>query len=82
MLSPEVRVNSYAHVQESIIMHGAVIGRHSRIRRAIIEKNVIIPEDAVIGYDLEEDAKRFRITDNGVVVVESAERLLEPVPVK
>ncbi len=81
VLSPEVRVNSYAHVQESIVMHGAVIGRHSRIRRAIIEKGVQIPEHTVIGYNLEEDAKRFRITDNGVVVVESAEGLLEPVPI-
>ena len=80
VLSPEVRVNSYAHVQESIIMNGASVGRHCRIRRAIIEKNVHIPEDTVIGYDLDEDAKRFRITDNGVVVVESADRFHEAVP--
>ena len=75
VLGPEVRVNSYAHVRESILLEGAVIGRNCRIRRAIIEKNVHIPENAVIGYDLDEDAKRFRVTHLGVVVIESAEKL-------
>ncbi len=72
VLGPMVRVNSYSHVQESILLGGANIGRHCHIRRAIIEKNVVIPEHSVIGYNLEEDAKRFRITPNGVVVVESS----------
>lgn len=80
VLGPEVRVNSYSHVRESILLEGAVIGRNCRIRRAIIEKNVHIPENTVIGYDLDEDAKRFRVTHLGVVVVESAEKLdLHPV---
>ena len=74
VLSPMVRINSYAHVQESILFDGAIIGRHCNIRRAIVEKDVEIPEHTVIGYNLEEDAKRFRITANGVVVVESSEK--------
>ncbi len=74
VLGPMVRVNSYSHVQESIILGGANIGRHCHIRRAIIEKNVVIPEHSVIGYNLEEDGKRFRITPNGVVVVESSDK--------
>ncbi len=74
VLSPMVRVNSYAHVQESILFNGCRIGRHCHIRNAIIEKNIEIPEHTVIGYNLEEDAKRFRVTPNGVVVVESAEK--------
>ena len=71
VLSTGVRVNSYSHVEESILMHGCSIGRHAHIRRAIIEKNVHVPEHAVIGYDLLEDAKRFRVTQSGIVVVES-----------
>lgn len=71
VLSPWVRVNSYSHVEESILMDGCSVGRHAHIRRAIIEKNVQIPEHAVIGYDLHEDAKRFRVTASGIVVVES-----------
>lgn len=71
VLSPEVRVNSFSSVDESILMNGVCVGRHARVRRAIIEKNVHIPEDAIIGYDLEKDAKHYRVTPRGVVVVES-----------
>ncbi len=70
VLSPDVRINSYSYVEESILMEAASIGRHARVRRAIVEKFVNIPEGAVIGYDLQEDAKRFRVTSNGIVVVE------------
>jgi glucose-1-phosphate adenylyltransferase len=75
VLCPQVRVHSYAYVEESILMNGASVGRHSRIRRAIVEKRVNLPEHTVIGYDLEEDAKRFRVTSSGIVVVESADKL-------
>lgn len=74
VLSPGVRVNSYAHVQESILMDGCVVGRHCRLRRVIVEKGVHIPEDTAIGYDLARDAARFRVTPSGVVVVESSDR--------
>ena len=70
VLSPWVRVNSYSHVEESILMHGSTVGRYAHVRRAIIEKNVRVPEHAVVGYDLHEDAKRFRVTNSGIVVVE------------
>lgn len=70
VLSPFVHVHSYSHVEESILMHGCNVGRHAHVRRAIIEKNVRIPENAVIGYDLNADAKRFRVTASGIVVVE------------
>lgn len=75
VLSPWVRVNSYSHIEESILMEGCSIGRHAHVRRAIIEKNVRIPEHAVIGYDLHEDAKRFRVTESGIVVIESFDHL-------
>jgi len=73
VLSPWVRVHSYSHVEESILMHGCNVGRYAHIRRAIIEKNVRIPEHAVIGYDLHEDAKRYRVTASGIVVVEDTD---------
>jgi glucose-1-phosphate adenylyltransferase len=69
ILSPQVRLNSYAHVSESIIFEGANIGRHSRIRRAIIDKNVEVPEGTTIGYNLEEDRKRWFVSKDGIVVV-------------
>jgi len=75
VLGSEVRVNSYAYVEESILMNGAKVGRHSRVRRAIIEKSVQLPDHSSVGYDLEEDAKRYRVTPMGLVVVESADGL-------
>lgn len=68
VLSPRVRVNSYARIEESVIFERVTVGRHAKIRRAIIDKDVNIPPDTVIGYDLEEDAKRFVVQD-GIVVV-------------
>ena len=73
VLSPHVHVHSFSHVDESIIMEGAEVGRHARIRRAIIEKHVRVPEHAVIGYDLQEDAKRFRVCAENLVVVENSD---------
>ena len=75
VLSPGVRVNSYSHVEESILMDSVSIGRYAHVRRAIIEKRVRIPEHAVIGYDSNEDAKRFRVTPSGLVVVEQYDSL-------
>jgi glucose-1-phosphate adenylyltransferase len=69
VLHPRVRINSYADVDESILMDGVEIGRHSRIRRTIIDKGVKLPPHTTIGYDLEEDRERFTVTDSGIVVV-------------
>jgi glucose-1-phosphate adenylyltransferase len=69
VLSPGVRINSYTHVFESIIMEGAEVGRHARLRRAIVDKNVKIPPRMTIGYNLQEDRKRFTVSEGGVVVV-------------
>jgi len=69
VLSPDVRVNSYTQVEESIIFSHVNIGRHCRIRRAIIDRDVHIPEGTVIGYDPEQDAKNYVVTDAGITVV-------------
>ena len=68
VLSPQVRVNSFAYVEESIILDSVDIGRHCRIRRAIIDKGVHVPPNTEIGYDPEADARRFTVSD-GIVVV-------------
>jgi glucose-1-phosphate adenylyltransferase len=73
VLAPEVRINSYSHVEESILMNGSSVGRYARVRRTIIEKNVHIPSHMVIGYDRESDAARFHVTPKGIVVVEAAD---------
>lgn len=65
-----VRVNSYAAVEDSILFDGVHVGRHARIRRAIIDKRVRVPEGMQIGYDLDRDRERgFTVTDSGIVVI-------------
>jgi glucose-1-phosphate adenylyltransferase len=74
ILSPNVRVNSFALVENSILFEGVNVGRHCRIRRAIIDKDVKIPADSTIGFDPEQDRQRgFTVTEQGVVVIAKAE---------
>lgn len=69
ILAPNVRINSYCEVYDSMLMEGVNVGRYAKIKRAIIDKDVIIPQGMVIGYNLEEDRKKFSVTDSGIVVV-------------
>lgn len=70
IVSPNVRVNSWAHVQDTILFEGVNVGRHAKIRRAIIDKGVRVPERMEIGYDRELDiARGFSVTDSGIVVI-------------
>ncbi len=69
VLSQDVRVNSYAEVESSIIFTHVDIGRHCRIRRAIIDRDVHLPEGTVIGYDREEDRRNYFVTSTGLTVV-------------
>ena len=69
ILSPQVRVHSYADVEDAILLEGVDVGRYAKVRRTIIDKGVEVPEGMAIGYDLDEDAKRFTVTPSGIVVV-------------
>lgn len=69
VLSPDVRVNSYSEIDSSILFSHVNIGRHCRIRRAIIDRDVHIPEGTTIGYDPEADRQRYFVTDSGITVV-------------
>jgi glucose-1-phosphate adenylyltransferase len=69
VLSRGVRVHSGAVVDDCVILDNCDIGRRAKIRRAVLDKNVRIPEDAVIGYDLERDRIHHHVTESGLVVV-------------
>lgn len=70
IFSPNVRVNSYASVRESILFEGVVVGRNAKIHRAVIDKGVQIPEGMSIGYDAGEDlARGLTISEGGITVV-------------
>ena len=77
VLSPDVRVNSYTEIDSSILFSHVNIGRYSRIRRAIIDRQIHVPEHTEIGYNLEEDRKKYHVTDTGIVVVVPEERRFE-----
>jgi len=77
ILSPDVRVNSYSEVENSILFPHVDIGRYSRIRNAIIDRHIRVPEHTEIGYDPEEDRKKYHITEEGIVVVVPEQRMFE-----
>jgi glucose-1-phosphate adenylyltransferase len=73
----DVRVNSYCEIEDSIFYNHVNVGRHSRIRRAIIDRHVKLPEHTEIGYNLDEDRKRFHVTESGIVVVVREDSMIE-----
>ena len=69
VLSPDVRVNSYCEVDSSILFSHVNVGRRCKIRRAIIDRDVDIPEGTVIGFDTEADRQKYHVTESGITVV-------------
>jgi glucose-1-phosphate adenylyltransferase len=77
VISPLVRVNSWAEVTDSVLMDGVQVGRHAVVRRAILDKNVEVPEGVRIGVDRAEDeARGFTISKDGVVVLGKDQKVL------
>jgi glucose-1-phosphate adenylyltransferase len=77
VLSPGVRVNSWATVERSVLLHNTKIGRHAVIRDAIIDKNVVVPEWAQVGVDKEHDrARGFVVSAGGITVVGKGQEVL------
>jgi glucose-1-phosphate adenylyltransferase len=75
ILSPRVMIHSYDEVEDSILMEGVDVGRYARVRRSIIDKEVHIPQGMKIGFNLDEDVRRFTVTGSGIVVVPKGIRL-------
>jgi glucose-1-phosphate adenylyltransferase len=75
VLSPGVRINSYCELEKSILFPHVEIGRHSRISRAIIDRGVRLPEGTIIGFDEQEDCRRFNVCEKSGIVVVSPEDL-------
>ena len=70
VLSPGVRINSYSEVHCSILFAGVNVGRHCRLRRCIIDRDILIPANTQVGYDLDQDRDRgFTVTESGIVVI-------------
>ena len=76
VLCPNVRIHSFCDIEDSILLPDAIVRRHSRIRRAIIDRGVEIPRGAIIGHDPAEDRRRHTVSESGVVVVTPGEECL------
>ena len=74
VLGANVRINSYAHVEDSILFEGVDVGRRCRLKRVIVDKGVQIPPETEIGFDADADrARGFTVTDSGIVVIARGE---------
>ena len=69
ILAPGAHVHSWAQVDASVLMHGVQVGRNAVVRNAILDKNVVVPEGATIGVDLDRDRELYTVSDGGVVVI-------------
>ena len=69
LLFTGVRTNSYARIEEAVILPYVEIGRHARLKKVVIDRGVVIPDGLVVGEDAELDAARFRRTDRGVCLI-------------
>ncbi|MBW3605339.1 MAG: glucose-1-phosphate adenylyltransferase [Actinobacteria bacterium] len=75
VLSPGVRVHSYANVDGCVLLNGVRIGRHAEVRNAIIDKHVQVPEGTKIGVDRDRDRERFTVSDEGVIVIGKGDKV-------
>ena len=78
IIGRECRINSYAEVHNCVLMDDVEVGRGARLRRCIIDKHVRIPANDVIGYNREDDAKRFHVTESGIVVIAKNQNIVKP----
>lgn len=69
LLFSNVKVHSYSRIEDAVVLPDVEIGRHCRIRRAVLDRACVVPEGTVIGEDREKDMERYYVTEGGVVLV-------------
>ena len=78
VLGPFVHIHSYSEVYQSILMEDVEVGRGSRIQNAIIDKHVVITPETYIGFDVEEDRKKYHVSPKGLVVIPKGSKYDRP----
>jgi glucose-1-phosphate adenylyltransferase len=75
VLGVDVIVGQGSYVDGSVLLNGARVGRNAVVRRAILDKNVVVPDGAQIGVDLRADAEKYTVSEGGVVVIGKGTRV-------
>ncbi len=76
VIGANVRVNSFCNVTQSVLMENVELGRHSQIKKAIIEKGVKVPPNSIVGFHPEEDAKHYHVTESGITVITKSDQIV------
>jgi glucose-1-phosphate adenylyltransferase len=72
ILFSNVRVHSYSEISDAVILPEVVVGRGAKLKRVVIDQGTRVPEGLVVGYDPQEDAKRFHVTEKGITLITPA----------
>jgi glucose-1-phosphate adenylyltransferase len=78
VLSPGVRVDSWARVNRAVILHDSRVGRHAVVENAILDKNVVVGEGATVGVDKDHDRARGLVVSSGGITVVGKGQTVEP----
>ena len=79
VLSPRVRVHSYAELEECVVFEGVNIGRHVKLKRCVVDKDVALPPNLQVGIDpIADRARGFVVTERGITVVPKGARIATP----
>jgi len=69
LLFSNVYVHSFSNIEDSVILPNVNIGRNVHFKKVIVDKNCVIPDGLTVGFDPEEDRKRFYVTNNGITLI-------------
>jgi glucose-1-phosphate adenylyltransferase len=69
VLFSNVRVHSFCTIEDAVILPDVVVNRHVRLRRVVVDKGALLPEGFTAGFDLEEDRRRFHVTEKGITLI-------------
>ena len=69
LLFSNVRVHSYGSIEDSVILPEVVVNRHVKLRRAVVDKSCVLPEGLTVGFNPEEDRRRFHVSERGITLI-------------
>jgi glucose-1-phosphate adenylyltransferase len=69
LLFSNVHVHSYCRVEDSVLLPNVTVSRNAVLKRVVVDKNCVIPEGLIVGVNLEEDQKRFFVTEKGITLI-------------